>query len=396
MRSEEYNVRRCALLCFLLLLVVSGLSEKALADYCISIAKKTTNANKLISQLQGQGFPATSSTSIFVEELLRRLPQKDGGKSVESQYRQREKQAAKLAKQNEKYDLLLDDDQDAELESLLQQGTKQEERGSHGAKSVTKKRRLRKSRETEDDDEPEIEDAPEVEKIDLEVAEEEERARDQAEKEEFERRLKERDELRTKKLAEAKISKQEMEDIIRRRAAEEAGDREKVVEDLRKLSRREYLKKREEIKLDELERELEDEKYLFEGQELTDKERAELEYKEKVYQLAKERKEQLEELQRDDRYHMPTAYDDATQQDNKSRYDVLTARYHDVDAENEGDTPWAQQEALETEQIKRAVATVGSKDRAQPKADYDFVFEDQIDFIVDSYMKGEILVRCAC
>lgn len=51
---------------------------------------------------------------------------------------------------------------------------------------------------------------------------------------------------------------------------------------LREVSRQEYLKKREEQKLKELEDELEDAKYLFDGVELTEKEKADLRYKEQV------------------------------------------------------------------------------------------------------------------
>ena len=65
---------------------------------------------------------------------------------------------------------------------------------------------------------------------------------------------------------------------------------------------------------------------LVQGQKLTEKEQRELEYKRQVYELAKLRKQQQEELDRRDEYHMPTAYDAEGQNQNK-RYEVLTARY---------------------------------------------------------------------
>lgn len=56
------------------------------------------------------------------------------------------------------------------------------------------------------------------------------------------------------------------------------------------------------------------------------KEKRELEYKRQVYELAKLRKQQQEELDRRDEYRMPTAYDTEGQNQSK-RYEVLTARY---------------------------------------------------------------------
>lgn len=45
------------------------------------------------------------------------------------------------------------------------------------------------------------------------------------------------------------------------------------------------------------------------------------------------------------------------------RYEVLTVRYRDVEAEEKQETPWVQQEAYEAEQIKKAITTVGARDR---------------------------------
>lgn len=59
-------------------------------------------------------------------------------------------------------------------------------------------------------------------------------------------------------------------------------ERQELVPMLRDVSRQEYLRKREEAKLKELEDELQDAKYLFEGVELTAREKADLAYKEQV------------------------------------------------------------------------------------------------------------------
>jgi len=57
--------------------------------------------------------------------------------------------------------------------------------------------------------------------------------------------------------------------------------------------------------------------------------------------------------------------------------------------EEEETTPWAEQQSWEAEQIKKASMRVGSKDRK--KKEYDLVFEDQIEFIMDQVATGDNL-----
>ena len=71
---------------------------------------------------------------------------------------------------------------------------------------------------------------------------------------------------------------------------DDAAKRKQQIEVLRDISRREYLKKREEDKLIELQQDIEDEKYLFGGEELTKDEREELKTKEELLKLANEYK----------------------------------------------------------------------------------------------------------
>eukprot|EP00882_Tetradesmus_deserticola_P019803 GHRQ01021343.1.p1 GENE.GHRQ01021343.1~~GHRQ01021343.1.p1 ORF type:complete len:229 (+),score=78.39 GHRQ01021343.1:333-1019(+) len=121
-------------------------------------------------------------------------------------------------------------------------------------------------------------------------------------------RLRERDEARTKKAAGWKEGSKDKQ----RRAMGEAlegGEAEpgQLVPMLRDVSRQEYLKKREDAKLQELKDELEDAKYLFEGVQLTAREQADLAYKQRVYDLAVQRRQALEAVV-DDGYSMPTNY----------------------------------------------------------------------------------------
>ncbi|GFH17515.1 uncharacterized protein HaLaN_14170, partial [Haematococcus lacustris] len=136
----------------------------------------------------------------------------------------------------------------------------------------------------------------------------------QQEKEEFENRLRQRDEQRTKKMAEdaSALTKAELREE-KKRKYETEDEKKALLPVLRDISRQEYLKKREDAKLDEIRDELEDAKYLFEGVELTEKEKADLRYKQQVYDLAMERKRQLEAIH-EDGYHMPDSYDQPEKQ----------------------------------------------------------------------------------
>lgn len=92
-----------------------------------------------------------------------------------------------------------------------------------------------------------------------------------------------------------------------------------------------------------------------------------------------------DELEHNDAYHLPGSYDAPGTAPDK-RYEVLTQRYREPEEDEVPDAPWAQQEAFEAEQIRKAVKT--SAKAAQAPA-YDYVFEDQVEFIVDQMLGGE-------
>ena len=385
----------------------AGLSERALVDFCISLAKRTPDTGRLATSLEAQGLPASSATRRFAQDLLARLP-KPGGAAGTSGYRQQENAAAEFARKNQSYGLLLDNEDDEEPPVAAPVPPPQAPAATAGGGKGAEKKHLRKSKkaDAEEDEEgggvkrrsrkrawEEDGGGDKDQNDDTDAADKraaEERDRDLEEKAEFERRLKERDDAKTRKLAEKKVSKEDLEEIKRRKRAEEESDRTAVVSDLRKYSRQEYLKKREEAKIEDLEAEIEEEERLFDGVPLSAKEQSEIDYKKEVLRLAKEKKRHLDELERDEAYHMPTAYDEGGKSSDK-RYEVLTQRYREADEEAAvaADAPWAQQEAFESEQIKKASLKVGAKDKKSRDADYDFVFEDQIEFIVDAYLAGD-------
>ncbi|XP_019153236.1 PREDICTED: pre-mRNA-splicing factor ATP-dependent RNA helicase DEAH1-like isoform X2 [Ipomoea nil] len=235
-------------------------------------------------------------------------------------------------------------------------------------KEAEQERRVRRRTSEEDDDGADSSES------------EEERLRDQREREELERHIRERDAAATKKLTEPKLSRKEEEEAIRRSDALERDE----IGTLRKVSRQEYLKKREQKKLEELRDEIEDEQYLFNGVKLTEAEYKEMRYKKELYDLIKKR---TEEDDNTNEYRMPDAYDVEGGINQEKRFAVALQRYRDPEA-NDKMNPFAEQEAWEDHQISKATLKFGSKDRKANSEDYQFVFEDQIDFIKAAVMEG--------
>lgn len=90
---------------------------------------------------------------------------------------------------------------------------------------------------------------------------EESRKKDIKERDEFAKRLRKRDEEKTKKVNETS-SKRSYEEAAKRLKLE-AEDREKILPKLRIQSRRKYLQKRKDDKVVELEDDIADDEYLF-------------------------------------------------------------------------------------------------------------------------------------
>lgn len=91
---------------------------------------------------------------------------------------------------------------------------------------------------------------------------EEERRKDIRERDEFATRLKQKDEASTRKIVQA-TSKKAFEEAAKRLKLE-TQDREKMIPALRIQSRRQYLEKRKDDKIQELEADIVDDEYLFE------------------------------------------------------------------------------------------------------------------------------------
>lgn len=142
----------------------TGLSERALADYCISLGKRARDAGSLASMLEEQGLPPGGATRQFAADLLARLPRGGGSgaaAAAAAAQKQRDAEAAAFARKQAQYSLLLDEDDAEEEQRRRQQQEAQRQRqqqqdggGGRDGKDGGGKKHLRRSKaELEGDDE---------------------------------------------------------------------------------------------------------------------------------------------------------------------------------------------------------------------------------------------------
>ncbi|WCJ43640.1 RNA helicase family protein [Euphorbia peplus] len=368
------------------LMSLLGYSQATVVQYVIGLSKQANSPADVLTKLAEFGFSSSIETRSFAQQLFSRVPRKDAGLNA---YQKQEREAAMLAKKQRSYAILDADDDDDNIGSAFNKKSP-DLADAEPRRSSAHQKRFRKKTETEEDGDDEVvSQAVDKRRVkqrrshdDEDGSEsEEERLRDQREREELEQKLRERDAAGTRKLAEPKLTKKEAEEIERRsNALEEDG-----VNTLRKFSRQEYLKKREQKKVDELRDEIEDEQYLFNDVKLTEAEYREMRYKQELLELVTKRSKEEDET---NEYRMPDAYDQEGDVNQEKRFSVAMQRYRDSGA-GEKMNPFAEQEAWEEYQIGKATLKFGSKHKQKVSGDYQYVFEDQIEFIKASVMDGD-------
>ncbi|CAL8079655.1 unnamed protein product [Calicophoron daubneyi] len=235
--------------------------------------------------------------------------------------------------------------------------------------SVVKKRRLREKHDSESSDDEE-ERTEEITKDDdsdgLEEYEKDEinREKDIQERDAFVKRLVDKDHDQTKKIVPTGSSLSRYEDALKK---VESGEmtREELISELKKESRRSYLKKRQADKLADLKGEIEDEEMFFDEEELTARERAELEYKKTLLAVAHSH-QQAGELENVPRYFIPT--------EEKRPQEKYSEDAHEKDGHSEG-------KLWEQEHLSSALYTFGAKDKVDNQEKYELVLDDEIDFL---------------
>ncbi|GAB9470862.1 Pre-mrna-splicing factor atp-dependent rna [Globisporangium polare] len=227
------------------------------------------------------------------------------------------------------------------------------------------------------------------------------RRRDREERDAFAERLRKRDDDKTRKRRRGEeeegdddgeggksrggLTKDEIAQLSTRGEVAQSANsalRDKLAR-LRELSRQEYLKKREEKELELLEYQLKDESELFEEGDRTEKEKQQMLLNQRILETAKARskKETL------DGYQIPDSYEEVDDEGNRVRKkeELLTDRYEEEEVFR------TEQEVWEETQVKMAKSKFGAKDKKQRdnEPEYDYVFDDQIDFISEQMLKGQ-------
>uniref|UniRef100_A0A3P8U334 RNA helicase n=1 Tax=Amphiprion percula TaxID=161767 RepID=A0A3P8U334_AMPPE len=284
---------------------ILGLSDRYVSQFMIGTARKASSPEDFVTRLEQTGtIDIDQSVTAFAKELFDKIPRKQ---IVEKPSRAIERQAIEMERKNRTYTLLEDSEDDEDTVREKQKGKKKSKDKERGNKR--KHLRQKKGSESSSEDEAPKRDNKSVKKEEEEEEEwekeERERLQDIEERDAFAQRVRQKDKDKTRNIAERTDKKAYEEAQKRLKMAED--DQRNMLPELRKHSRWEYLKKREAEKLEDLEAEIIDEEYLFATDELTEREKRDLEYKRTLRDLAKDYKKAgaKEQEERKNRYYMP-------------------------------------------------------------------------------------------
>ena len=373
-------------------------------------ASSAKSPEALFSSLNASGLPDTPDAHQFAQEVFSRAPRKSKHKKASDSARKQAEQETK-ALHSQKFGFLLDEDDSGVVEVG---GSKRS-----SGKKEKKERHLRKregdTREWESDEEEKARKRPRQEDYgegsrweqdrereqedddmnvelpeDEEARKERERLEDLRERDEFAKRVKERDKEKTKKVVEDRSSKNSgaaAEAALRRQLADDSEARSRAMPNLREHSRQEYLTKREMQQIELLKREIADDEALFRGMKLTKREKRELERKKELLRLVEER---LKINDKWEGYQLPEDY--FTEQgkiDKKKKENVLYKRYEEAKPKDDQFTTDVDQ--WEAAQTKHSTFKTGAMDKQEIVEDYEYVFDESqtIKFVMESTLGGE-------
>ncbi|KAF6729435.1 putative pre-mRNA-splicing factor ATP-dependent RNA helicase DHX16 [Oryzias melastigma] len=394
---------------------ILGLSDRYVSQFMIGIARKSSSPEDFVSRLEQTGtIDIDQSVAGFAKELFDKIPRKQ---VAEKPARAIERQALEMQRKNQTYTLLEDSDSGEDAAREEQKGKKNSKNKDRGGKRkhIRQKKYIESSSEDEapkrgkssPDDQKSVKKEEEEEEWEKE---ERERLQDIEERDAFAERVRQKDKDKTRNITERTDKKAYEEAQKRLKMAED--DQKNMVEaltthifitwlilhvlltvpmclklpELRKKSRQSYLKKREEEKLEDLEAEIKDEEYFFSLDELTERERRDLEHKRILRDLAKDYKKAgaKEQEERKNRYYMP---------EEKRRKDVPE---RDLELEETPMELGGEQGRWEEERLKTASLSFGAKKEREQgmraeQEKYQLILEEEemIDFVTTAItMKG--------
>jgi len=351
---------------------VAGFSSSSVASYVASLPARASSRDQLAALLR----EADINDANFCDELWQRARGSAGAQTSSQQPRRRRQP---LPSSNE-------DDTTSRIEQLREK----------------QRRRTQRTQQIVD---------PEAQRKDNALDE------DLEERDALVQRMRERDELRTKRLeAEQGLSQQEIAELATRGTVDPLA-REDDVKLMRKFARQAYLDKWEAKQLDLLQAEVDQEEQLFGDEQLTAEEKQQHELSKKILAMVGVRRPRISNSSRrrrrgatesppcerdspqptqakdrhrfqknDDGYRVPDAYEDRPKEQSlaEARESALNQRYE------EEDEPLTEQELWDQEQQRRAGSSRQKKKSRYDVSDEDYVFEDHVDFVRDAMLlKGK-------
>ncbi|VDO19323.1 unnamed protein product [Heligmosomoides polygyrus] len=330
---------------------IVGISDRTICQYVLALARKSSSTEDFIGRLKdNDALEINDGVRGFAAQLMQKLPRsapKPTARKGPSAAELRERELTRLSNS-----LKVVEDEPAPSR-----------KPSHH----------RKRRESSSDDE-----APQSSKTALIKQEKRREGSSDSDFEtiegELDRDIKERDELA------ARIRKREKEKtrnvLEQKREVPDNKDKESLtIDKLREESRRQYLAKRKDDKLDELRRVVEDDEVLFANEDLTERERKDMEYRKKVLEYA-EQHEKAADIMKTKRYYVPDAKVKA----------VPTEYVEEVEEHHHGGdgAKW------EHEQLLASMLTYGAKDAKSKQEEFELLLDDKIDFIQALQMPGTL------
>nr|CDJ94565.1 DNA RNA helicase and Helicase-associated region and Domain of unknown function DUF1605 domain containing protein [Haemonchus contortus] len=333
---------------------IVGISDRTICQYVLALARKSSSTEDFIGKLKdNDALEINDSVRRFASQLMNKLP-----RAAPKQTVRKGPSAAEL--------------RERELVRLSNTMTvlEEEEEPVYTKKSSHHQRKRRES--SSDDEVPQSSKKTEVKQEKRKEASSD--SDFEAIEGELDRDIKERDELA------ARIRKREKEKtrnvLEQKRKIPDNKDKEAYsIDKLREESRRQYLAKRKEDKLDELRKVVHDDEVLFANEDLTERERKDMEYRKKVLEYA-EQHEKAADIMKTKRYYVPDA-----------KVKSIPTEYVEETEEvrHGGDgAKW------EHEQLLASMLHYGAKDAKSKQEEFELLLDDKIDFIQALQMPGTL------
>lgn len=366
---------------------VLGFTDSALASYLVAVARrKNSSPASILTELTNGGISASSDRlSSFCQALYEKCTPMGG-------VVQKKKAAtnADWMKQAAQYKLLDEEDDSVAFQPARKKDSKNKNRD--------KERKSKRPRDDSDEEDTTTIRRPDDERrrrrqqheqesgLSKEEQAELDRERDLEERDEFVKRMLAKEKSSTKVKTEDTLEKVQRQVDMEQRLLKgetvvtETGET-MTMEKLREQSRRAYLKKREEREITLLEQELAEEEELFRGVKLTKAEEQRRQLGREILRMAKGKKDE-DENKNNDYYRLPDEFNERASKSEQDRA-LLTSRYVESKGEKTEQELWE-----ESQTLKAGALTTKQKKKNIDDKEYELVFEDQIEFVVQETQKG--------